>query len=108
VSATQTNRLNRLASAVDARTHAQHSAFFGDETSNPYPVGTYFWCVWCASYQDMVDRLERADAESREAERHEREFAERCLRDGEICRGEEVLDAREPSWFDWFFNTGGK
>ena len=109
-STTHLNRLQRLACTADARTHAQHAAIHGEDfTTNPYPVGSYFWCVWCATYEDTIQHLVNA-----EAERHEAELAERCVRDGEICNGEELADAAEvqPVSFiqkllDRFFHTKG-
>lgn len=85
---TQVNRIQRLACNVDARTHAQHAALHGEPfTVNPYPVGSFFWCVWCATYEDTIHHLVND-----EAERHERELAAKCLAEGDIGAAESIAD----------------
>jgi hypothetical protein len=90
---------------IDACIAAKSNASF---STNPYAHSSRLWGVWVRSYNAELQRI--VDAR---AVRHERELAERCLRDGELCAGSERLDMAEPQmplWqrvVAWFFKTKG-
>jgi hypothetical protein len=58
---TQHNRLRRLESVARAHDLGRDAALAGgDETLNPYHVGSYLWCVWGDAFENTRDEMESA------------------------------------------------